>query len=154
LVQDASYMVIVPNLVADTPPLVRNPVFLYYSDRFTRPQAFRADIVVAIDDVFEKKINMLDAHVSQFYEWLPWTAGELEKVPKDPAERKKWLAARPIAERRLQPEWRETLEKRYGAQASRTQHAEAFEITEYGRQPSEEEIRRLFPFFPETGPRP
>jgi LmbE family N-acetylglucosaminyl deacetylase len=154
LVQDASYMVIVPNLVTDTPPLVRNPVFLYYSDRFTRPQAFRADIVVAIDDVFEKKVDMLDAHVSQFYEWLPWTAGELEQVPKEPTERKKWLAARPIAERRQQPEWRETLEKRYGAQASRIQHAEAFEITEYGRQPSEEEIRRLFPFFPETGPRP
>jgi hypothetical protein len=27
-------------------------------------------------------------------------------------------------------------------------HAEAFEITEYGHQPGEEEIRRLFPFFP------
>ncbi|MBI4627057.1 MAG: PIG-L family deacetylase, partial [Verrucomicrobia bacterium] len=27
-------------------------------------------------------------------------------------------------------------------------YAEAFEICEYGRQPNEEEIRRLFPFFP------
>src|SRR5213593_1768001 len=79
LVQDASYMVIVPNIVTDTPALRRNPVFLYYSDRFTRPQAFRADIVVSIDDVFEKKVNMLDAHVSQFYEWLPWTTGEFEQ---------------------------------------------------------------------------
>src|SRR5499427_5258837 len=76
LVQDASYMVIVPNLVKDTPPLTRNPVFLYYSDRFTRPQAFHADIAVSIDDMFEKKIDMLDAHASQFYEWLPWTAGQ------------------------------------------------------------------------------
>jgi len=154
LVQDASYMVIVPNLVSDTPPLPRNPVFLYYSDRFTRPQAFRADIVVSIDDVLEKKINMLDAHVSQFYEWLPWTEGLLEQVPKDPTERKTWLATRSRAERKLQPEWREALEKRYGAQAAHVQHAEAFEITEYGHQPSEEEIRRLFPFFPESGPRP
>jgi LmbE family N-acetylglucosaminyl deacetylase len=154
LVQDASYMVIVPNLVTDTPALSRNPVFLYYSDRFTRPQAFRADIVVSIDDVLEKKINMLDAHVSQFYEWLPWTVGRLEQVPKDPAERKKWLAATSMAERKLRPEWREALEKLYGAQAVRVQHAEAFEITEYGYQPSEEEIRRLFPFFPEAGPRP
>jgi len=154
LVQDASYMVIVPSLVTDTPALSRNPVFLYYSDRFTRPQPFRADIVVSIDDVYEKKINMLDAHVSQFYEWLPWTTGELEQVPKDPAERKKWLGERPMAERTLQPEWREALEKRYGSQAGRIQHAEAFEITEYGRQPNEEEIRRLFPFFPETVSRP
>ena len=149
LVQDASYMVIVPDLVADTPPLKRNPVFVYYSDRFTRPEPFRADIVVSIDDVFEKKINMLDAHVSQFYEWLPWTEGQLDQVPKDPAERKKWLAAGPLATRKLQPEWRETLEKRYGAQAAGIQHAEAFEITEYGHQPSEEEIRKLFPFFPD-----
>ena len=148
LVQDASYMVIVPNLVTDTTPLARNPVFLYYSDRFTRPQAFHADIVVSIDDMFEKKIDMLDAHVSQFYEWLPWTAGQLAQVPKDPAERRKWLAVQPLAARKPQPEWREALEKRYGAQAARIQYAEAFEITEYGHQPSEEEIRRLFPFFP------
>src|SRR5437899_10849652 len=149
LVQDASYMVIVPDVVMDTPPLKRNPVFLYYSDRFTRPQPFRADIVVSIDDVFEKKVNMLDAHVSQFYEWLPWTEGQFEQVPKDPVERKKWLEVGPLASRKLQPEWRAALQKRYGAQADRVQHAEAFEITEYGYQPSEEEIRRLFPFFPD-----
>jgi LmbE family N-acetylglucosaminyl deacetylase len=155
LVQDASYMVIVPSLVADTPALRRNPVFLYYSDRFTRPQPFRADIVVSIDDVFDKKMSMLDAHVSQFYEWLPWTVGQFEQVPKDTSERKKWLATTPMALRKLQPEWREALEKRYGPQeAARVQHAEAFEITEYGRQPSEEEIRQLFPFFPEMAQRP
>jgi LmbE family N-acetylglucosaminyl deacetylase len=55
LAQDASYMVIVPNLVKDTTPLPRNPVFLCYSDHFTRPQPFRPDIVVSIDDVFGKK---------------------------------------------------------------------------------------------------
>src|SRR6267142_937052 len=148
LVQDASYMVIVPSLVADTPPLKQNPVFLYYSDRFTRPQPFRADIVVSIDDVFEKKISMLDAHVSQFYEWLPWTVGQLDEVPKDPAVRKSWLATRPIAISNVRPEWRDAMEKLYGPEAQRIQHAEAFEITEYGRRPSEEEIRKLFPFFP------
>jgi LmbE family N-acetylglucosaminyl deacetylase len=148
VVQDASYMVIVPNLVTDTPPLPRNPIFLYYSDRFTRPQAFRPDIVVSIDDVFEKKVDMLDAHVSQFYEWLPWTAGQFGEVPKDPAERKKWLKTQPMVARKVQPGWRQTLDKFYGAQAGRIQYAEAFEITEYGRQPSDEEIRRLFPFFP------
>jgi hypothetical protein len=44
------------------------------------------------------------------------------------------------------------LDKRYGVRAARIQHAEAFEISEYGRQPGEPEIRRLFPFFPETSP--
>jgi LmbE family N-acetylglucosaminyl deacetylase len=148
LVQDASYMVIVPNIVTDTPPLRRNPVFLYYSDRFTRPQPFRADIVVSIDDVYQKKIAMLDAHVSQFYEWLPWTVGQLDEVPKDPVARKTWLATRPIAVGSVKPEWRDALERLYGPEAQRIQHAEAFEITEYGRTPSEEETRKLFPFFP------
>ncbi len=148
LVQDASYMVIVPNLVKDTPALRQNPVFLYYSDHFTRPQPFRPDIVVSIDDVFDKKVDMLDAHVSQFYEWLPWTVGKLDEVPKGAIERKKWLAMQPDVNRKQTPEWREALQKRYGTLANRIQHVEAFEITEYGRQPNEEEIRKLFPFFP------
>src|SRR5947199_10653559 len=117
LVQDASYMVIVPDLVTDTPPLKRNPVVLYYSDRFTRPQPFRADLVVSIDVVFEKKVNMLDADVSQFYEWLPSPEGGFVQVPKDPAERKKWLAAGPLASRKPQPKWRVALQKGYGAHA-------------------------------------
>jgi LmbE family N-acetylglucosaminyl deacetylase len=153
LVQDASYMVIVPNLVKDTPPLSRNPVFLYYSDRFTRPQAFRPDIAISIDDVFEKKIDMLDAHVSQFYEWLPWTERKLDQVPKDFTERKKWLATQAIVIRRDQ-QWPDALKGRYGAEAAHIQHLEAFEITEYGHQPSEEEIRKLFPFFPNNLARP
>ncbi len=150
LVQDASYMVIVPNIVSDTPALRRNPVFLYYSDRFTQPQVFRADIVVSIDDVYQKKIEMLDAQVSQFYEWLPWTAGKLDEVPKDPAARKTWLVTQPMVVNNssVKPEWRDTLEKLYAAGARHIRRAEAFEITEYGRQPTEEEIRKLFPFFP------
>src|SRR5215469_12283724 len=109
LVQDASYMVIVIALVPDTPPLSRNPIFLYYSDRFTRPQPFRPDIVISIDDVFDKKIDMLDAHVSQFYEWLPWTEGMLQQVPKDQGERKKWLATSARGARELEPEWQQAL---------------------------------------------
>jgi len=42
-------MVTVPNVVTDAPALRKSPVFLYFSDRFTRPQPFRPDIVVAID---------------------------------------------------------------------------------------------------------
>jgi LmbE family N-acetylglucosaminyl deacetylase len=146
LVQDASYMVTVPNIVTDVPALRKNPVFLYFSDRFTRPQPFRPDIVISIDDVFDKKVAMLDAHVSQMYEWLPWHAGILDQVPKDPAARKQWLAQHRTS--RVRPEWREALRHWYGSQADSIQHAEAFEITEYGSQPSEAQIRKLFPFFP------
>src|SRR5947208_5868331 len=37
LVQDAGYMVTVPFFCPDTPYLTRNPVFLFFEDRFTRP---------------------------------------------------------------------------------------------------------------------
>jgi hypothetical protein len=43
---------------------------------------------------------------------------------------------------------REALRKWYGAQADSIRHAEAFEVCEYGSRPSEQDLRRLFPFFP------
>jgi len=147
LIQDAAYMVVVPNVCPDTPALRRNPVFLYFQDGFQRPNPFRPDIAVAIDDVIEKKISMLDAHTSQMYEWLPWVAGTLASVPKDPEARRDWLRksrfGRPLAE-----PVREALRKWYGAQADAVRHAEAFEVCEYGRRPSEQDLRALFPFFP------
>src|SRR5215213_9704254 len=48
LVQDAAYMVTVPFFCPDVPYLTKNPVFLYYSDRFERPAPFRPDVVVDI----------------------------------------------------------------------------------------------------------
>jgi len=146
LVQDAAYLVIVPNVAPDTPPLKKNPIFLYLSDGFQRPNPFRPDIAVAIDKTFEKKMNGLDAHVSQFYEWLPWTSGGLAEVPKGTTERREWLKEKWGSRSSISPEVRKSLEKWYGAQKARDiKYAEAFEICEYGKQPSDEEIRRLFP---------
>jgi LmbE family N-acetylglucosaminyl deacetylase len=146
LVQDAAYMVVVPNICPDTPALRRNPVFFYFQDRFERPNPFRADIAVAIDDVLEKKLAMLDAHTSQMYEWLPWVAGNLDSVPRDPAARKEWL--RKGRFREPSEPVRQALKKWYGPQADAVRFAEAFELCEYGRRPSDDEIRKLFPFFP------
>ena len=145
LVQDAAYMVTVPNVVTDTPALATNPVFLYFSDPFQRPVPFRADVVVSIDDVYEKKLDMIDAHAGETYDWIPWHDNYPEKVPTSPAERRAWLTKeRPSL---VEPSWRAALEKRYGSRAASIKRAEAFEIAEYGRQPEEAEIRKLFPFF-------
>ncbi|HBK32686.1 MAG TPA: GlcNAc-PI de-N-acetylase, partial [Porphyromonadaceae bacterium] len=46
LVQDAAYMVIVPNVASDTPPLKKNPVFLYVQDKFQKPYPFSPDIAI------------------------------------------------------------------------------------------------------------
>lgn len=146
LVQDAAYMVIVPNVASDTPALEKNPVFLYVEDRFTKPYPFEPDIAVDISAEFDQKVYGMAAHVSQMFEWLPWTGGRLDQVPKTSEERLKWLAEwrKPT----ISGEVRKSLEKWYGKEkADKVTAAEAFEICEYGRRPSDEEIRRLFPFF-------
>jgi len=148
LVRDAAYMVTVPNVVAETPHLSRNPVFVLVEDRFTRPTPFAPDVVVDIDSVVEKKVDMYHCHTSQMYEWLPYNQGILDQVPRGDVERRTWLAAR------LTGQWKATAERfraglveRYGAsRGTKVQHAEAFEISEYGSQPSKEELERLFPF--------
>src|SRR5690242_10080128 len=66
-VQDAAYLVMVPALVQQAAALPHNPLFLYVEDHFQRPNAFRPDIAVAIDDVVGRKMEALDAHASQFY---------------------------------------------------------------------------------------
>lgn len=143
LVQDAAYMVAVPNVAPDTPPLKKNPVFLYSQDGFKRPNPFRPDIAVDITSVFDQKIHAVAAHESQVYEWLPWIGGYENEVPKNPADREKWLASR--YEANINSEVKAALEKWYGKEkASSVKYFEAFEICEYGTQPNDELIRSLF----------
>lgn len=144
LVQDAAYMVAVPNVASETPALKKNPVFLYFQDRFQKPSPFRPDIAVDITSVYDQKVHAMDAHVSQFYEWLPWIGHYLDQVPKDTAARKQWLHK--VQAVKITPEVRSSLEKWYGKnKASNVRYAEAFEVCEYGAQPSEEDKKKLFP---------
>lgn len=166
LVQDASYLLQVPNLYPEAPAMRGMPVIMFYSDRFKEPP-FRADVVVPTDDVIDKKYEMLNCHVSQYYEWLPFTANKLEQVPKDPAERLAWFRAPLLPRGRVlvredldavpvhsHSEYREgkyailgreKLREYYGEAADRILFAEAFQISEYGRQPKREELSTLFP---------
>lgn len=154
LVQDAAYMVTVPFFCPDTPPLKKNPVFLYSSDRFQKPYPFEADIAVALDDVFDKKIDALLALESQTFEGGALGSEEQTAAAppaSQPELRRAWLKER--WERRQSgdaDQYRSSLLKWYGDQkGSRIRYAEAFEICEYGRQPSDAEIRDLFPFLPQ-----
>jgi|SRR3954447_15616380 LmbE family N-acetylglucosaminyl deacetylase len=147
LVQDAAYMVTVPNVASDTPALRDNPVFMYVQDGFQKPAPFRPDVAVALDDVIDQKIAGLDAHVSQFYEWLAWHEKILDKVPADPVARKAWLKTTWGREDKLTPDIRAALVKRYGdAKGKAVTYAEAFEVCEYGAQPDEARLKELFPF--------
>ena len=117
-----------------------------FQDGFQRPNPFNPDVAVSIDDVIEK-IDMLDAHVSQFYEWLPWVAGNLDAVPKGAADRKKWLRGDPrwSADAGGQSDPGQMV--RAGDGQGQCGYAEAFEICEHGTRPDEALIRKLFPLF-------
>jgi N-acetylglucosamine malate deacetylase 1 len=154
LVQDAAYMVTVPFFTPETPPLKKNPVFLYSSDGFQKPYPFRPDIVVGLeDDVESQKLDAIHELESQLYEGGANGSESLVKsLPpaSDVAGRKNWLRTRAGWGRMnaaAANQYRDALVKRYGPEKGKAfHHAEAFEICEYGSQPSPGELQRLFPF--------
>jgi LmbE family N-acetylglucosaminyl deacetylase len=148
LVQDAAYMVTVPFFCPDVPPLQNNPVFLYYSDNFQRPNPFRADVAVDVDDVMEKKLTAIDVMESQFFEGGANGSGAL--IPKDEAGReKRRLQVRKGFHDRFMAvanKYRQKLIDIYGIEHGRkVRHAEAFELCEYGSQPNAVRLLQLFP---------
>ena len=153
LVQDAAYMVICPFICPDVPHLKTNPVFLHFSDRFQKPNLFEPSLVVAIDDVIEKKLDAMAVLESQFVEG--GVSGNESMVPKNDRER---AAARRRVRERFRRRFESTANKyraklieMYGEKkGKKVRYAEAFEVCEYGRRPSEREDElktKLFPYF-------
>ncbi|MCA1964363.1 MAG: PIG-L family deacetylase [Prosthecobacter sp.] len=153
LVQDAAFMVTVPFFCPDVPPLEKNPVFLYSSDGFQKPYPFQPDVAVALDDVFDQKLDGLHELTSQAYEGgANGSAEHVEKVvppASDEAARRAWLKRRWGARQGSEADrFRELLVKFYGPERGKAvKYAETFEICEYGTRPDEKTLRRLFPFF-------
>ena len=147
LVQDASYLIRVPNICPLTPHLSETPVILYLQDGFQKPAPFTPDVVVAIDDVLDDKARMLHCHTSQVYEWLPYDGGYEGEIPDGDDARLAWLRSR--QERRdthIADRFREQLVARYGEERGRQiRCAEAFEVSEYGRALPADEISLYFP---------
>lgn len=150
LVQDAAFMVTVPFFCPDVPHLAKNPVFLYFSDRFQKPNPFRPDVVVAIDEVIDQKLNALSIMDSQFAEGgVAGHEGLLSKNQEELAARRKNVRARfDSSAKSLANQYSAKLIELYGKKKGKeVQYAEAFEVCEYGRQPSTAELKSLFPFF-------
>jgi len=168
LVQDASYLLTVPNLCPEAPAMRFMPVIMYFRDHFKNPP-FVPDMIVDIDDVIDKKYELWNCHVSQFYEWLPYTYGVEAEVPTGAAERLEWLhmpkvsreAPLSLEKLRAMPSpsshgesneatdaalYRDLLIKRYGEEGKNVIFAEAYESSEYGTQLDSENIKVLFPF--------
>ena len=106
--------------------------------------------MVAIDDVLDKKLAAVEALPSQFYEG--GANGGPQLVPSDEAGKaKRKSEVRESFRNRFAAtakEYRAKLRELYGPERGEAVvAAEAFEISEYGRRPSLEEIKKLFPFF-------
>ena len=152
LVQDAAYMVTVPFICPDTPILENNPVFMYWPDRFQKPYPFDPQIVVDIEEVFPLKLKALTKLVSQLFEYGANGMGDASKFFQgDEAAQIDFLQKRMEGRQRVRESWKPVLEKWYGKKrAAKVTNVEAFEICEYGRQPNDKEILRLFPFLPKN----
>ena len=155
LVQDAAFMVTVPFFCPDIPFLKKNPVFMYSSDGFQKPYPFKPDVAVALDDVFDQKLEGLHLMPSQVYEG--GASGNAEYVKTVPPEsdetmRKAWLRRRwEVRQSGEANKYRDLLVKWYGdEQGKAVKFAETFELCEYGARPSEGQLHELFPFFPPT----
>ncbi len=153
LMQDAAYMVTVRFFCPDVPQLAKNPIFLYLSDGFQKPNPFAPDIVVSIDEVIDQKNNALWLLESQI-ESL-WATGNFEKVvpvPTEPAARE--ARRKQVTERFSQRnesvanQYRSKLIELYGQdKGKKVRYAEAFELCEYGSRASTEKLKELFPSF-------
>jgi len=149
-VQDSAYMVMVPNFCPEVAPLRKNPVFMYMVDRFQKPYPFRPDVAVDVSDAMDTKWSMLDAMDSQVYEWLPWTQGALDLVPENHMDRLAWLKEHysPVFKHYTDLARPELATRYTDNHAKHIEYAEAFEICEYGRMPTNDELNALFPFAP------
>ncbi|HWB02444.1 MAG TPA: PIG-L family deacetylase [Verrucomicrobiales bacterium] len=150
LMQDAAYMVTVPHFCPDTPILEKNPVFMYFPDRFQKPNPFKPDVIVDVGPAMEKKLDALAQLVSQFAEG--GANGNASLMPSDPeGQKRRHQEVRETMAKRnqsLADRFRSQLADWYGKdKAGGIKYAEAFELCEYGAQPNKEELKRLFPFF-------
>jgi LmbE family N-acetylglucosaminyl deacetylase len=147
LLNDSAVVVVAPFFVPDTPPTRRNPVFIQYSDNFKDPHPFQPDIVVSIDAVAEKKWACISAMPSQFGDADSWQARTRPDVPTAPAARAQFLLD--IVKQRdaaIADQYRDQLVALYGAERGKqVKYAEAFQINQYGRQPTAAELRKMFP---------
>lgn len=159
LVQDASYLLVVPHECPETAAMRTAPVIMYYEDAFA-PPAFNCDFIVGIDEVIDIKLQIAHLNASQVYEWLPYTNGE--NVPTDEKARFAWLKGmdtdtshtdeevlalpRGYAVRFAKPaaKFRAELIEKYGTeQGAKIRYAEAFEVCEYGAMLNDE-VKALF----------
>lgn len=147
LVQDASYLLAVPNVCPTTPSIEYNPIILYSADNFSKPYPFIPNIFIDITNVYDKKMRALSLHESQVFEWLPFVEKRDQDIPKSKQDRLEWLKKSrhsntgnvnknlPILKKLLTPD-----------KFNKIKYIEAFEACEYGDKLTKDNIQDIIPF--------
>lgn len=146
LVMDAGYLLGVPHWCSDVKAQRLRPVILYMTDPFTYPREIRPDVMIGVEPYLDKWAEGLDAQESQFYDWLPWDKGRDAEVAamgdrKDIAVRnaylkKYWAAKKQLDAIRFTDAWREEYPNR-----PVPNFMEVYEVSEYGRAPTENDLK-------------
>ena len=125
-------MVTVPFFCPDVPALKKNPVFRYASDGFQRPNPFRADVAVDIDDVIEPTLDALLVMESQIHEGGANGYAGLYREDENGRQRRREEVRRNLARRYggYAASYRDALVKFYGEERGRK--------TRYARDSDEE----------------
>lgn len=153
LVMDSAYLLGVPLWCPETPVSGVKPAIYFLRDAFTHPAALRPDIVVGIDGEMDQLLTALCAHESQFFEWLVFDKLIAEPVPTTLEGRKAFIEKYWMVPRKKfdAERFRARLVEVYGQSlAAQISHIEAYELSEYGYQPSAKEVDQLFPFLPKA----
>jgi LmbE family N-acetylglucosaminyl deacetylase len=141
-------------IVRDAAPrlqMAKMPVFVYMRDFFTITFSYVPDFAIAIDSVWQTKLAACSAMRSQVMDAIPHSMGILDEVRADPAKQKELIYQNTYPYSSVTNVNMPALEKWYGQDAaSKIRYAEAFEIAEFGRQPTEAEMQSLFPMLPRS----
>lgn len=147
LVLDASFMVKVPKVVPEIPPMRKDTCFFFSVNRLSYAEGLKPAFCIPIDSVFDQKILSMHQHESQMYEWLPWVNGMDKPVPDDEEGRIEFITEwRGQDYINIADRYRELLVKQYGDAGKKVKYAEMLFMAPYGRQMLEEEFGKYFPF--------
>jgi LmbE family N-acetylglucosaminyl deacetylase len=136
-------------IVRDAAPslaMLPMPVCLYIRDYFTTDFSHIPEIAVPVDSVWETKLRACACHESQVCDAIPYELGILDDVRADPDLQHQVIYDNTYAFTHKTPSIELALQKWVGA--TRTEavtYVEAFEIAEFGRQITDEEVLRVFP---------
>jgi len=122
------------------------PVFIYMRDFHTASFSYIPDFAISIDEVWETKLAACGAHESQVIEYNPEMEGVLDEVLASKDIQDDFLFHNTVPFSIVRPDIKLALEKWYGKEEAReVTYVEEFEIAEYGRQMTEEDVFELFP---------